>query len=377
VSGIPLDDPLCPAISVCQALGDHDEGAQGEQTVESWRRQLRFDALPALLDSGNEALQYFVRRDLLGEEVGPIRGLWQLSGAQKIIRKQQPDGSWIFPGDRKHKDKNYSLIETWKQFRFLVEEYGFTREDSSTSRAAEFLLSCQTEDGDIRGFIANQYAPYYTGAIMSLLIKAGYEDDLRIERGFRWLLSMRQDDMGWSGPIITQDFDRKTMYRLTSRYAEPVEPDRSRPFSHNWTGMVLRAFAAHSRYRSSEAAKIAANLLKSRFFQPDCYASYQAASYWVRFQYPFWWNNLVAALDSVSLIDPSRDEQTEKAINWLVEHQEEDGLWRATYAGGKEVNNAKTRETRLWVSLAICRVLSRFFASSPVGSPAASVKEDS
>lgn len=345
-----------------ESVRDLDDGFQGEQTVENWQRQLRFDAIPALLDSGNVALQYFVRRDLLEEEVGPISGLWQLPGAQKILRKQQPDGSWVFPGKRKHKDKNYGLIETWKQFRFLVEEYGFNREDSSTRRAAEFLFSCQTEDGDIRGFIANQYAPYYTGAIMSLLIKAGYEDDLRIEKGFRWLLSMRQYDMGWSGPIITHDFDRKTLYRLTSQYAEPVEPDRSKPFSHNWTGMVLRAFAAHSRYRSSEAAKMAAKLLKSRFFQPDPYTSYQAASYWVRFQYPFWWNNLVAALDSVSLIDSSRHEQMQKAINWLVKHQEEDGLWRATYVRGKEVNNARTRETRLWVSLAICRVLRRVLA---------------
>jgi hypothetical protein len=32
--------------------------------------------------------------------------------------------------------------------------------------------------------LANQYAPYYTGALMSLLIKAGYIDDPRIDRGF-------------------------------------------------------------------------------------------------------------------------------------------------------------------------------------------------
>ena len=170
---------------------------------------------------------------------------------------------------------------------------------------------------------------------------------------------MRQDDLGWSGPIITHDFDRETMYRLTSEWAEPVEPDRSKPFSHNWTGMVLRAFAAHRRYRKSDAARIGAKLLKSRFFQPDGYTSYQAASYWVRFDFPFWWNNLVAALDSISLIDASIDEPMEAAIEWLVDHQETDGLWKATYVSGKEVDNARTRETRRWVSLAICRVLRR------------------
>jgi hypothetical protein len=329
--------------------------------METWRRQSRFDPIPPLLSSGDEALQYFARRDLLEEQVEPIRHLWQLPEAQKILKRQQPDGSWTYPGKKKHKDINYSLIETWKQFRFLIEKYRFSREDPPTQRAAEFLFSCQTGEGDIRGFLANQYATYYTGAIMSLLIKAGYEEDPRIEKGFQWLLSMRQDDMGWSVPLITRTFDRETKYKLTSQYAEPVEPDRSKPFSHNWTGMVLRAFAAHSKYRKSEAAKIAANLLKSRFFQPDCYTSYQAASYWVKFQYPFWWNNLVAALDSVSLIDPSRDEQMQKALDWLVDHQEADGSWRASYAKDKRVDNAKTRETGLWVSLAICRVFTRLY----------------
>jgi hypothetical protein len=328
--------------------------------MESWQRPLRFDPIPALLATGDEALQYFVRRDLLDEAVGPIDRLWQLPGANKILKKQQPDGSWDrSASQKKHKDINYNLIETWKQFRYLIEKYGFNREDPAARSAARYLFSCQTEEGDIRGFLANQYAIYYTGAVMSLLIKAGYEDDPRIEKGFQWLLSMRQDDLGWSGPLITRDFDRETLYRLTSQFAEPVQLDRSKPFSHNWTGMVLRAFAAHSQYRKSEAARIAAKLLKSRFFQPDAYTSYQAASYWVRFQYPFWWNNLIAALDSISLIDPSMDEPMETALDWLIDHQEQDGLWKATYVEGKEVNNAQSRETRRWVSLAICRVLKR------------------
>ena len=66
---------------------------QGDQTMEAWQRQLRFDPIPAFLSSGNEALRYFVRRDLLGEEVEPIHHLWQLSEAQKMFKKQQPDGS--------------------------------------------------------------------------------------------------------------------------------------------------------------------------------------------------------------------------------------------------------------------------------------------
>ena len=69
----------------------------------------------------------------------------------------------------------------------MIERYGMTRTHPQMERAADYIFSCQTEEGDIRGFLANQYATYYTGAIMALLIQAGYTDDPRIEKGFQWL----------------------------------------------------------------------------------------------------------------------------------------------------------------------------------------------
>jgi hypothetical protein len=325
--------------------------------MSNWRNQLKYDPLPALLSSEDDALKFHIKNVLLSEETGSITQLWRLPAAKKILKKQLPDGSWKYPGKHQNSTQNYSLVETWRQFRYLVDCFGFTQENPSTRHAAEYLFTCQTQDGDIRGFIANQYATYYTGAVLSLLIKAGYESDLRIEKGLNWLLSMRQNDGGWSIPVITHNFDQKTMVTLTSTNAEPVEPDRTKPFCHNATGMVIRAFAAHSGYRSSDAAKNAADLLKSRFFKPNYYTSYHAASHWVRFDFPFWWNNLVAALDSISQVDPIIDSQMEKAITWFIDNQQSDGLWNDTYIPGKNVNCAK----RPWISLAICRIFNRLF----------------
>jgi len=327
-----------------------------------WRAQLKIDPVPALLSRGDAALHYFVRRDLLGEDPGPVERLWELPGAQKMLRKQQPDGSWPRRGENKHPAINYGLVETWRWLRILVEQYGFARSHPAAERAAEFIFSCQTEEGDFRGILANQYATYYSGAILGLLVQVGYGDDPRAERAFQWLLSMRQADGGWSIPMITHKLDRETQYRLSSEYAEPIQLDRSKPFSHNATGMILRAFAVHPRYRHCEAAQTAAGLLKSRFFQPDAYTSYHDASYWLRFEYPFWWNNLVAALDSLSRMGLSgADGQIRRALDWLVEHQEEDGLWRVSYVKADEVekDNLKTRQMKPWISLAICRVMKR------------------
>ena len=92
-----------------------------EQTVDNWRKQLNFDPLPPLLASENKAIQYFARGDLLGEQVGSIHSLWQLPEAQRILKKQLPDGAWPRTGEEKHPAINYRLIETWRQFRYLVE----------------------------------------------------------------------------------------------------------------------------------------------------------------------------------------------------------------------------------------------------------------
>jgi hypothetical protein len=331
-------------------------------TEHLWRKRQKIDPLPALLSSGNEAIAYFTRRDLLDKSVWPVENIWELPEVNKLLKKQLPDGSWPLSGKKPevYPPYHYYLVETFRYFRALVERYYFTKEHPAAARAAEFIFSCQTADGDIRGMIGNQYATYYTGAMLKLLINAGYQDDPRVGKGMQWLLDMRQDDGGWIIPLPVKPIDRETMIRLTSEYAEPIEADRSLPFSHNWTNMVLQAFAAHSGYRRSPEAVAAGNLLKSRFFQPDVYTSYQDPGYWVRFVH--WWPNLLMALDSLSLMGfPGDDPDIARGLDWFVANQQDDGLWNASYKKGDKFRGTpKEIEERLWVSLAVCRMLKRF-----------------
>jgi hypothetical protein len=161
--------------------------------------------------------------------------------------------------------------------------------------------------------------------------------------------------------MLTHKFDRETQYSLVTEQVDPVEPDREKPFSHNWTGMVLRAFAAHQAHRDSESVQKAGSLLKSRLFEKDAYNSYQAARYWVRFEYPFWWNNLVAALDTLAWLEFSgEDEQIRLGLDWLIANQQEDGLWKLNYAKEVARDTPRNRAMRHWVGLAICRVFCRF-----------------
>ena len=334
--------------------------------MSNWLKQLKYDPIRLLLASGDQALIYFTKRDLLDENVEPIESIWQLPEIKKILFYQLTDGSFKYSGNKPevyYPPNHYEIAETWRQLRVLVQQYQMTRSHPAVEKAAGFLFKCQTLEGDIRGMIGNQYAPYYTGAIMYLLIMAGYTSDLRIRRGFEWLLSMRQNDKGWPIPILTiQNYRWDEVIRVTSTNFEPLAPVKSRPSSHNWTGMVLRAFAIHPIQRKTNEAKIAGDLLKSRFFRNDVYTSYRAASYWTRFQYPFWWNNLLTALDSLSHLGYLKDdEDIKKGLDWFIDNQQPDGLWPLDVSKKERKVTPKSIREQLWVALAICRVLRRFY----------------
>jgi hypothetical protein len=90
-----------------------------------------------------------------------------------------------------------------------------------------------------------------------------------------------------------------------------------------------------------------------RFFQADKYNDRKAPSYWLKFQFPFWWTSLLTALDTLAKLGfNAQDADIARGLDWFVAHQEKDGLWPTSYGSGK-----KAEANRRWVGLAICRML--------------------
>jgi hypothetical protein len=319
---------------------------------------MKFDPLLQLLSSKNRAIVFFTKRDLLGEPVPPIEALWELPFIAGVVRRQQKDGSWKYPGGKPdvRSRENYNQIETYRMLGELVEKYGFNNAHPAIQGAAKFLLGFQSEEGDFRGIYGNQYTPNYTAGIMELLIKAGYQEDPRIEKAFRWLLSIRQNDGGWAIPFRTKGFKLDVI----SMNGKTVQPDTSKPFSHLVTGVVLRAFAAHKNYRKSNEALDAGKLLASRVFKKDPYPDRNTIDFWAGFTFPFWFTDLLSALDSLSLLGFTTDDpQVRKGVKWLLSKQQRTGLWNLTMLKGKD------KEISLWMCLAICRVIRRFYSNFP------------
>ena len=128
------------------------------------------------------------------------------------------------------------------------------------------VLSSQAADGGIGDLALGEtpeargrtVAIHFQGWALAALCRSGYDDDARIEKGFRHLLANRQADGGWAWRGVRTD-------------------SAARPSSHLVTGMALRAFAASPTRRTSREARRAAELLATRFLQPDRYPDRKAA----------------------------------------------------------------------------------------------------
>ena len=230
------------------------------------------EAIKTLLDTDNEAIITFTKRDLLGEEVN-IEELWTLPRVKKILKKQQPNGSWIYPNKKAilRSPTNYNQYQTYKTMAELVEFYGLNKKHEAIRKAAKYLFSFQTKNGEFRGMYGNQYSPNYSASITEFLIKAGYKGT-KIKKSLNWLLEMRQDDGGWAIPLRTRNEKLDALNRK-----ETIEPDKTKPFSHMVTGIVLRPFSLMTAY--GKKVKDAGMLLADRVFTRDKYSDRRGVEY--------------------------------------------------------------------------------------------------
>jgi hypothetical protein len=311
----------------------------------------RYDPIPPLLCSTDQVIRLRAAHELNGEDVDYAPILEQ-KPVKRAIARQLPDGSWKYPGRRAGSEINYEYLETYRNIGELVELYALDKEHPAVGKAAEFLFSLQTEEGDFRGIYGRQYSPNYTAGVLEVLLHAGCGNDPRTDLGLRWLFSMRQEDGGWAVPLRTNGWNfRQPM----PDGPLPVPPNRSKPSSHMVTGIVLRTMAASDRYRHADETRLAGNLLASRLFFPDRYSDRGRRDFWTKFSFPFWFTDLVSSLDSLSLIGIGpENEQVDMAIEWFRSRQRKDGTWRLQYLKGAGISIDE------WVHFALCRAVMRY-----------------
>lgn len=305
------------------------------------------EAIKTLLDTNNEALIAFTKRNLLGEKVH-IEELWTLPRVKKILKNQQSNGSWFYPNKKAmlRSPTNYHQYQTYKTMAELVEFYGLNKKYDAIRKAAEYLFSFQTKEGEFRGMYGNQYSPNYSASITEFLIKAGY-DGIRIEKSLDWLLRMRQDDGGWAIPLRTRKRELEALFEK-----ETIEPDRAKPFSHLITGIVLRPFSLMIDYRKK--VKDAGMLLAERVFAKDKYSDRMGVEYWTKFTFPYHWTDILSTIDTLTLLGIDNHPKINEIMSWFDKHRQDNGMYDVSVMAG-----AKYKDVKYWIALQYLKVLKR------------------
>jgi len=315
-------------------------------------------AIEFLLARGNLPILYWLKKDILEVPVDrEYKNLQKYAARIRILKRQKPNGGWSKKKYEGHPrwEKTYFIVDTLKNGHQLY-NYGCTPKEKGIQKAIKFLLSTQSKEGDYRGAYLNEYAPTYHALILEMLCLFGKDEDKRVQKGFRWLIRNKQDDGGWVIPYRTIDKEElKKRYNLDAQMKlNPVKPDKSRPFSHLVTGMVLRAFAASPTWQKSKDARKAGELTMKRFFKPDAYEDRVLASFWEEITYPYWATDILSCLDALAKIGFSPEEkEIDNALTWIQKRQTPQGYWKS---GLKKSG----LEDHLWVTLAVLGVIKRF-----------------
>jgi hypothetical protein len=320
-----------------------------------WRARLARDPIPILLREGPPALAARVRRDLIDDDEAPrAPEVLEYAEVKAFLKKQGKSGEFgPRPAERAlGPDKVAAAVSSIRALERMA-ELGLDREQPTVTRAAEFLLASQTKDGAISALAIGEkktdrpktVALHFHGWALAALARVGYDGDERIARGFKFLLDWRQADGGWAWRGVRTD-------------------SPARPSSHMVTGMALRSFASSPSRRSSREARRAAELLATRFLQPDRYPDRRAAAFWEKLEEPRFYLDVLDALDTVTAVGLGKENSGVRTAEAYVRgRQSPDGLW---YPGAPVPGNAppaaaspKDRETARWLTVRALTVLRR------------------
>jgi hypothetical protein len=323
-----------------------------------WRARLGRDPVPILLREGSRALVARVRRDLIDDDEAPQAAeVLTYPEVKVFLRKQDKNGAFpAKPPEKTLGSPRFSRAVAAIRALERMAEYGLGRAAAPVASAAEILLESQAADGGIAALALGEtpesrsraVALHFHGWALAALCRTGFDADPRVEKGFKFLLANRQADGGWAWRGVRTD-------------------SAARPSSHLVTGMALRAFASSPSRRTSREARRAAELLATRFLQPDRYPDRKAPSYWEQIGEPRFWTDVLDALDGVTAVGLGKENSGVRTAEAYVRgRQNSDGLW---YPGAPARPDAlakpvggpptKERESARWLTVRVLIILRR------------------
>jgi hypothetical protein len=187
-----------------------------------WKSLVKADPINWLLEEDNPSVRYFTLTELLDKPVNDSEvkkaknSIMNVGVVPRILAKQNSDGYWETPTafyTAKYKGTVWQLM--------ILAELGANEKDSRVRKACEFILAnSQNPEGSgfsmhlsskTGGGRRSEVIPCLTGNMVWGLIRLGYLEDTRVQRGINWITTYQRFDDGVREALKGWPYDRYVM----------------------------------------------------------------------------------------------------------------------------------------------------------------------
>ncbi len=335
--------------------------------MSGWKTVLKADPTQWLLEDENPSVRYYTLRDVLEKpemdaEVRTARKAIMKDGiVSEILAKQRGGGYWGKAEDFYIRSKYRGTVWTL----VALAQLGAEVSDDRIRRACEFILD-RSQDRESGGFAyvsrvnrlggAHEHVlPCLTGNMVWSLIRFGYLDDARVQKGIQWITTYQRFDdgideapRGWPYDGYEKCWGRHTCHmgvvKALKALAEIPPSKRSKA--------VDRTIDAGANY-----------ILAHRIHKRSHNLKRVSKAEWLRFGFPLMWDTDVLEILGILTRLGYKDERMREAVDLVVSKQDNQGRWKLerTFNGRMQVNIEHKDKPSKWVTLNAVRVLKEHF----------------
>jgi hypothetical protein len=332
-----------------------------------WKSVLNANPTDWLLETENPSVRYFTLSQILdkpqneSEVTAAKEAIMRVGVVPKILAKQNSGGFWEVPEKfytAKYKGTVWQLI--------ILSELGVDQKDERIQKAGEFILQ-NSQDRESGGFSAwasvklgggrhSGVLPCLTGNMVWSLIRLGFLDDERVQRGIDWIVRYQRFDDGESYPPKIWPYEKAT--NCFGKHS-----------CHMGVVKSLKALAEiPADKRTKDVAetieKGAEYMLKHRIHKRSHDLAQVSKPGWLRFGFPLMYQNDVLEVLGILTKLGYRDERMQEAIDLVVSKQNEAGQWNLenTFNGRFQTNIEQKGKPSKWITLNALTALKRVYS---------------
>lgn len=330
------------------------------------------ETLKWLLEADNPSVRYFTMTGLLDESpdkeesVNARQSIMETGAVPEVLSRQAPEGCWGDP-KRFYTDKYRGTVWTL----MILAEHGADGLDPRIAKACEFILenSQEHQSGGFStykseksgGGLPSYVIPCLTGNLVWSLIRLGYLNDARVQRGIDWINTWQRFDDGDTVPPKGGTYDR-------------FEMCWGRHSCHMGVVKALKALAEIPPAYRSAAVQTTIDqgveyFLIHHVFRQSHNLNAATKPGWKKLGFPLMYQtDILEILDILTGLGV-KDDRMQEAVDIVAGKQDPDGRWNLenNFNGKFQVNIERIGKPSKWITLRALQVLKRYYGETSEG----------